>query len=90
MDMVAKRKRKIFARLRSRFVALHSTKKEHLHTNELHISRKSIGLSNLKPVHNEALGSRPHRNVVRPPCCHHINDHTKLSINPSFVSRSIT
>ena len=90
MDMTAKRKRKIFERLRRRFVAVHSRKEEHLHTNDLHISRKSIGISNLNPVYDEALGSRPHRKVVHPPCCHHINDHTKLCINLSFVSRSIT
>jgi len=90
MDMAAKRKRKIFERLRRCFVAVHSTKEEHLHTNDLHTSRKSIGISSLKPVHDEALGSRPHREVVRPPCCHNIGDHTKMCTDLSFVSRSIT
>ena len=48
MDMAAKRKRKIFARLRLHFVAVHSTKKEYLHRNYLHTSRKSIRIANLK------------------------------------------
>jgi len=33
MDMAAKRKRKIFLRLRRHFVAVHSTKEEYLHRN---------------------------------------------------------
>jgi hypothetical protein len=73
MDMAAKRKRKIFARLRRHFVAVHSTKEEYLHRNYLLTSRKPIRIANLKPVHDEALGSLPHRRVIRPPCCYHIN-----------------
>jgi len=43
--MAAKRKRQIFSRLRRRFVAVHSTKEEYLHTNDLHTSRKSVRIS---------------------------------------------